>query len=106
MSNAPPCEVMEPARFPGMVTRWSDTRLRSLEPLYLSRSIRFYIETFGFKLDWGGGQDSIICSVSTDPQNASRREEISVRFGWIHDECTGRAPCWHGIQHDALERRV
>jgi len=31
----------------------------------LARSIAFYTETLGFKLDWGG-PDKIICSVSRD----------------------------------------
>jgi len=32
----------------------------------LARSIRFYTETLGFHLDWGGNEGSIICSVSKD----------------------------------------
>ena len=32
----------------------------------LMRSIRFYTETLGFKLDWGGKEGSVICSVSKD----------------------------------------
>ena len=32
----------------------------------LAKSIQFYTETLGFKLDWGGGQGSGICSVSRD----------------------------------------
>ena len=32
----------------------------------LARSIRFYTETLGFQLDWGGNEGSIICSVSKD----------------------------------------
>ena len=32
----------------------------------LAKSIGFYTGTLGFKLDWGGGQASIICSVSRD----------------------------------------
>jgi predicted lactoylglutathione lyase len=32
----------------------------------LARSILFYTETLGFKLDWGGGDGSFICSVSRD----------------------------------------
>ncbi len=33
----------------------------------LARSIQFYTETLGFKLDWGGEKNgSLICSVSRD----------------------------------------
>ena len=32
----------------------------------LARSIEFYTGTLGFKLDWGGGEGSTICSVSKD----------------------------------------
>lgn len=32
----------------------------------LTRSMAFYVETLGFKLDWGGEEGSCICSVSRD----------------------------------------
>jgi catechol 2,3-dioxygenase-like lactoylglutathione lyase family enzyme len=32
----------------------------------LSRSIKFYRDSLGFELDWGGGPESTICSVSRD----------------------------------------
>lgn len=37
-----------------------------LPVLDLTRSMAFYIETLGFKLDWGGEEGSRICSVSRD----------------------------------------
>jgi predicted lactoylglutathione lyase len=32
----------------------------------LKRSIAFYTETLGFKLDWGGAEGDMVCSVSRD----------------------------------------
>ena len=53
----------------------------------LAKSIRFYTETLGFNLDWGGGANSAICSVSRDgcsimlSQNKAKASAVWVWIG-------------------------
>ena len=59
----------------------------------LGRSIRFYTETLGFKLDWGGGDRSIICSVSKDDCHIMLSQSADGRPGvWV----------WIGLEDDSL----
>ena len=57
----------------------------------LQRSIRFYTETLGFTLEWGGREGSIICSVARDRcsimlvQSAENRPGVWVWIG-LHDD--------------------
>jgi len=44
----------------------------------LARSIAFYTETLGFKLDWGGAAGSCICSVSRDGHAIMLSERTSI----------------------------
>ncbi|MCA9175734.1 MAG: VOC family protein [Planctomycetales bacterium] len=59
----------------------------------LTRSIRFYTETLGFKLDWGGEDGDAICSVSKDGHciMLSRSAEGSPGV-WV----------WVGLEDDSL----
>src|SRR5258706_15452671 len=59
----------------------------------LGHSIRFYTETLGFKLDWGGGDRSIICSVSKDDCHIMLSQSAEDRPGvWV----------WIGLKDDSL----
>ncbi len=52
----------------------------------LQRSITFYRETLGFKLDWGGAKGDTICSVSRDnrPIMLSQTDKIgSPAWVWM-----------------------
>lgn len=52
----------------------------------LQRSITFYTETLGFKLDWGGAKGDVICSVSRDnhPIMLSQTDKIgSPAWVWM-----------------------
>lgn len=59
----------------------------------LARSLSFYVDVLGFKLDWGGAAGSIICSVSRDgasimlSQTAESRNPV-----WV----------WIGLEDDSL----
>ncbi len=59
----------------------------------LTRSMAFYVETLGFKLDWGGEAGSRICSVSRDACAImlSQRDTI-VESVWV----------WIGCEDEAL----
>lgn len=59
----------------------------------LTRSIRFYTDTLGFKLDWGGQAGSLICSVSKDSCHIML-SQISSRSSsvWV----------WIGVEDDSL----
>ena len=59
----------------------------------LSRSIRDYTETLGFKLDWGGGEGSIICSVSKDGCSIMLSQDAKPSPG----VCV-----WIGLEDDSL----
>lgn len=62
-------------------------------PVGDQRSIRFYTETLGFKLDWGGQPGSLICSVSKDgcsimlSQLSSGSSGVWVWIGWRMTHC-------------------
>lgn len=59
----------------------------------LARSIRFYTETLGFKLDWGGQGGSSICSVSKDGCAIMLNEATVKDAGqWV----------WVGLEDDTL----
>lgn len=59
----------------------------------LARSIAFYIDTLGFKLDWGGGPGSIIGSVSRDGHCIMLSQRIKiVEPVWV----------WIGLEDDSL----
>jgi len=59
----------------------------------LNRSIRFYTQTLGFKLDWGGGQGGIICSVSKDGCSIMLSQSDKPSPGvWV----------WIGLEIDSL----
>jgi predicted lactoylglutathione lyase len=61
----------------------------------LKRSIRFYTETLGFKLDWGGGDGSTICSVSKDGCAIMLSQSAEAGPGvWV----------WIGVEDDSLFR--
>lgn len=52
----------------------------------LARSIAFYTETLGFKLDWGGAPQSLICGISRDghPLMLTQRAAIAEPvWTWI-----------------------
>lgn len=50
----------------------------------LKRSITFYTETLGFKLDWGGAKGDTVCSVSRDKCHIMllQKEKIDSP-GWV-----------------------
>ena len=59
----------------------------------LMRSIRFYAETLGFRVDWGGNAGSIICSVSNDGCNIMLSQGLTHNSGvWV----------WIGLEDDSL----
>ena len=59
----------------------------------LARSIEFYTGTLGFKLDWGGGEGSTICSVSKDGCAIMLSEQAMGTPGaWV----------WIGLEDDSL----
>lgn len=59
----------------------------------LSESIRFYTETLGFQLDWGGEPGSMICSVSRDGCCIMLTETSEPSPGvWV----------WVGLDDDSL----
>jgi len=59
----------------------------------LTRSIRFYTETLGFKLDWGGEDGSTICSVSKDGCSLMLSQDAKGTPGvWV----------WIGLEDDSL----
>lgn len=59
----------------------------------LNCSIRFYTETLGFKLDWGGGEGSCICSVSMDGHCIMLSQSGGPGSGvWV----------WIGLEDDSL----
>ncbi|HCN78955.1 MAG TPA: bleomycin resistance family protein [Verrucomicrobiales bacterium] len=59
----------------------------------LARSVVFYTGPLGFKLDWGGGEDSCICSVSRDgcAIMLSQRDMISEP-AWVWIGCEDESP--------------
>lgn len=59
----------------------------------LKRSIAFYTELLEFKLDWGGGSDDSICSVSRDGCAIMLQQRV-----------LGAAPSWVwiGLEDDSL----
>lgn len=59
----------------------------------LRRSIRFYTETLGFTLDWGGEEGSPICSVSKDGCCIMLSQNTGTAPGvWV----------WIGLEDDSL----
>jgi predicted lactoylglutathione lyase len=59
----------------------------------LMRSVRFYTETLGFKLDWGGKEGSTICSVSKDGCGVMLAQDAKGMPGvWV----------WIGLEDDSL----
>src|SRR6266404_3752045 len=59
----------------------------------LRRSIRFYTETLGFKLDWGGEDGSVICSDSKDGHGIMLSQSAEGSPGvWV----------WVGLEDDSL----
>ncbi|MBW3598438.1 MAG: VOC family protein [Planctomycetes bacterium] len=59
----------------------------------LQRSIRFYTETLGFKLDWGGSEGDAICSVSRDGCSIMLQQFADGPSGvWV----------WIGLEDDSL----
>ncbi len=59
----------------------------------LPRSIAFYTEKLGFKLDWGGAPNSIICGISRDrhPLMLTQRESVTQPT-WV----------WIGVEDETL----
>lgn len=50
----------------------------------LARSITFYTETLGFKLDWGGAQGETVCSVSLDKCSIMLLQKEKMESpGWV-----------------------
>ncbi|MFO0905988.1 MAG: VOC family protein [Pirellulales bacterium] len=59
----------------------------------LEASVAFYVDTLGFKLDWGGAEGDRICSVSRDGCSImlSQTEQIGSP-AWV----------WIGLEDDSL----
>lgn len=68
-------------------TRQVECTIPVLPVTDLARSIVFYTETLGFKLDWGGAEGDMVCSVSRDKrcimlmQKAKPAEPVWVWMG-------------------------
>lgn len=60
----------------------------------LQRSIRFYTQTLGFKLDWGHGEHDTVCGVSRDGCGLMLSQAI-------HGEAA-RSWVWIGVEDDSL----
>lgn len=63
----------------------------------LTRSMAFYVETLGFRLDWGGMEGSLICSVSRDgcAIMLSQRDSIAEpAWVWIGCEDESLMETW------------
>lgn len=60
----------------------------------LQRSIRFYTQTLGFKLDWGHGEQDTVCGVSRDGCSLMLSQAISGE--------TARSWVWIGVEDDTL----
>lgn len=59
----------------------------------LKRSIRFYTATLGFKLDWGGEDGKVVCSVSRDGCSLMLSQSGMGTAGtWV----------WIGLEDDSL----
>lgn len=59
----------------------------------LQQSIRFYVETLEFQLDWGGEAGSRICSVSQDGCSLMLSEITTSECGvWV----------WIGVEDESL----
>ena len=59
----------------------------------LQRSVRYYTQTLGFKLDWGGAEADTICSVSRDGCSVMLSQQIkSDSPVWV----------WIGLEDDSL----
>ncbi|MBV7328330.1 VOC family protein [Chloroflexi bacterium TSY] len=58
----------------------------------LVRSIQFYTETLEFKLDWGGEEGSMICSVSKDGCSIMLSQSNQQTGVWV----------WIGLEDDSL----
>ena len=59
----------------------------------LNEAIRFYTGTLGFKLDWGGHEGSILCSVSKDGCSIMLSENgTGTQPAWV----------WIGLEDDSL----
>ncbi len=59
----------------------------------LANSIKFYTESLDFKLEWGGGEGSYICSVSKDNCSIMLSQRTMGPGGaWV----------WIGVEDDAL----
>lgn len=61
----------------------------------LARSIRFYTQKLGFKLDWGGEPGGGLCSVSRDGSSLMLRQRS-------RKEKTARVCVWIGLASDRL----
>jgi catechol 2,3-dioxygenase-like lactoylglutathione lyase family enzyme len=72
-----------------MVTKLENT-IPVLGVSDVNTSIRFYTETLGFDLDWGGGE-STVCSVSRDGHSVMLAE-FAKPGSWV----------WIGLTDDAL----
>jgi predicted lactoylglutathione lyase len=59
----------------------------------LQKSIQFFTDTLGFSLDWGGGQNDTICSVSRDQCPIMLSQQI---------EAPSPAWVWIGLEDDSL----
>ncbi|HSI62679.1 MAG TPA: VOC family protein [Candidatus Saccharimonadia bacterium] len=60
---------------------------------HLARSIAFYTDVLGFKLDWGGGDEDTICSVSRDGCAIMLdQREAAAAPAWV----------WIGLEDDSL----
>jgi predicted lactoylglutathione lyase len=59
----------------------------------LGRSIAFYTDTLGFKLDWGGAAGDAVCSVSRDGCSIMLMASRHIDFpAWV----------WIGLEDDSL----
>ncbi len=74
-------------------TRQVECTIPVLPVTDLKRSILFYTQTLGFRLDWGGEDGSTVCSVS--------RDGCCIM---LSDRLKGAAPAWVwiGLENDSL----
>ena len=75
------------------VRRHVECTIPVLQVRDLQRSLRFYTDTLGFTLDWGGEEGKTVCSVSKDGCHIMLLETPAAN---------GAAWVWIGVADDAL----
>jgi predicted lactoylglutathione lyase len=85
-----PLGIAEDAQKPTTMTRQAENIIPVLPVRDLARSIDFYTNKLGFKLDWGGASDTV-CGISRDkcPVMLQVREKIDTpSWVWVGCEAT------------------